>query len=519
MALLIGLDVGTSNIKAAAYRSDGGCVARASTPTPTTPAGLRQAEQHPGALWEAVAETLATTLAACGDAPDVAGLCVASVGEAGVPLDAHGEPTYPIIAWYDQRTASLPRWWDEAMGAQPLFALTGLPLGHTFSLLKMQWLRQMAPEAWAATQRWLAVGDYVGFRLTGQQATGYSQASRTMALDLTTRAWSDTLLSIAELPPSLLPTLVPEGTLLGHALPEAAAACRLPEGTPVFVGGHDHPVAAIAMGATEPGVVLDSTGTTETELMTIPSVRDILARGDGRFSVGCHAAPGSYYVKGGILGAGSLLRWVADLCFADTPPPDRLDALYTAAEASPPGARGLYLLPHLAGAGSPDRDSMARGVMAGLTLDHSRNDLARAAFEGLVYELKTLLNALAESAGHGIDRVIAAGGGSQSPFWTQLKADVTGRPILVSPHTEAVTLGAAMLAGVGAGIYRSLQDAQATHAQSSEAYTPDPARARDYQRLYQKRIAQIRALCLPVGALSGQLWERDLSSNPDSNVT
>lgn len=506
MTLLIGLDIGTSNIKAAAYRADGGCLAQASSPTPSRTVALRQAEQDPDELWGAVAETLAKTVTACGSSPDIAGVCVASVGEAGVPLDAHGDPTCPIIAWYDERTAPLTQWWEAHLGTEPLFALTGLPLGHTFSLLKMQWLRQEAPVAWAATRRWLAVGDYIGFRLTGQQAMGYSLASRTMALDLGTRAWSPELLELARVPERLLPALAPEGTLLGRVLPEAVVATGLPESTAVFIGGHDHPVAAIAMGATAPGIVLDSTGTTETELMAIPSVRSILDRNDQHFSVGCHAAPGRYYIKGAILSAGSLLAWAAGLCFPKEPPHARLAALTEAAATSPAGADGLYLLPHLAGAGSPDRDSLARGVIAGLTLGHTRNDIARAAFEGLVYELNALLSALEQSAGHPISQVIAAGGGSQSSFWTQLKADITGHPMMVSPQTEAVTLGAAMLAGLGSGIYSSLEDAQAAHALPGEMYTPDPARAQLYDRLYRLRIRRIRELCVSLGAATGRLW-------------
>jgi xylulokinase len=144
--------------------------------------------------------------------------------------------------------------------------------------------------------------------------------------------------------------------------------------------------------------------------------------------------------------------------------------------------------------------------MAGLTLGHTRNDIARAAFEGLVYELNALLSALEQSAGYPISRVIAVGGGSQSSFWTQLKADITGHPMMVSPQTEAVTLGAAMLAGLGSGIYSSLEDAQAAHALPGEMYTPDPARAQLYDRLYRLRIRRIRELCVSLGAATGRLW-------------
>lgn len=506
VALLIGLDIGTSNIKAAAYDASGPCRAQASFPTPTEMTGVRLATQDPEALWNTAAAALREVLEACQIGGEVSGVCVASVGEAGVPLDAHGRPTHPIIAWYDERTVPLLPWWRDYLGPAAIFAITGLPLGHTFSLFKLQWLRQQIPDAWARTRRWLGISDYIGYRLTGEQVMGYSLASRTMALDLQTRSWSADLLDAAEVPQDLLPALAPEGTFLGRVHAEAAEATGLPAGTPVLVGGHDHPVAAVALGATSSGIVLDSTGTTETELMAIPSVEAMLERDDQRFSVGCHALPGSFYIKGAILGAGSLLTWAANLLFPELPEQAKLDALERVAACSPAGAKGLYLLPHFGGAGSPDRDSAARGVIAGLTTHHTRDDMARAVLEGLTYELRALWEALEASAGYRVTRVIATGGGSQSVLWNHLKANVTGRAIAVSQQPEAVTLGAAMLAGLGSGQYASLEDAQKVHSPPTQIITPEPELAATYDQLYHERVQCIRAASAHLGAMTGHLW-------------
>jgi xylulokinase len=514
LTLLIGLDVGTTNIKAAAYEAAGLLAAQTVVPTPVHAIGLRRGTQDPEAVWQAAASALRTVMDQVQGIP-VGGVCVASVGEAGVPLDAQGKPTHPIIAWYDDRTAPLLPWWESHIGPEMVFATTGLALGHTYTLLKLQWLSQHAPDAWERTRRWLGISDYIGYRLTGEQAMGYSLASRTMALDLHTLSWSDDLLTAAGVPRGILPDLVSESTLLGKVHGPAASTTGLPLDTPVLVGGHDHPVGALGLDAVAPGLVMDSTGTTETELMGLPSVRGILRRRDRRFSVGCHAVPGSFCIKGAILGAGSLIRWAGNLLFPELPDDDRLQAMEDAAASAPPGARGLYLLPHLEGAGSPNRNSMARGVIAGLTARHTRADMARAVWEGLAYEVRALWEALEHSSGARIERVVAAGGGSRSAFWNQLKADVTGRAISVFEQTEAVTVGAAMLAGLGSGSYASLDEARQAFPLRAKEFEPEPQLANAYDALYRDSIESIRLDSVRLGALAGSLWQKDRAIDKD----
>ncbi len=515
LTLLIGLDIGTTNIKAAAYDATGRACAQAVVPAPMEPEELRKGTQNPQTLWQAAASALRTVMASVKDAP-VAGVGVASVGEAGVPLSAQGKPTHPIIAWYDDRTSYLVPWWRTHVGPKAIFATTGLALGHTYTLLKLQWLSDRAPEAWGRTRRWLSISGYIGYQLTGEQAMGYSLASRTMALDLRKLSWSDELLAAARVPRALFPELMPEGSILGKVHKGAAASTGLPLGTPVVVGGHDHPVGALALGAIAPGIVLDSTGTTETELMGLPSVEGIFQRDDRRFSVGCHAAPGSFCIKGAILGAGSLVRWAGQLLFPDLPEDARMQTLEDAAASAPPGARGVYVLPHFAGAGSPNRNSTARGVITGLTTRHTRADLARAAWEGLAYELRTLWLALEDSSGAGIERVITAGGGSRSAFWNQLKANVTGRAISISQQTEAVTLGAAMLAGLGTGVYADLDEAHQAFPLRAREFEPEPQIAGTYDDLYRDYIENLRLDSVRLGALAGDLWRSTPEESGDA---
>jgi xylulokinase len=376
-----------------------------------------------------------------------------------------------------------------------------LPPTPIFSLNKLLWLRDHEPDVLARMVRWLCVSDYIAFRLTGEQAMGYSLASRTMAFDLAHRAWSEALLAYAGLRPNHLPPPVPEGTRVGRV--KTPGETGLPEGLLVFVGGHDHVCGALAVGAFEPGVVLDSTGTTEAELVVLPEVRAHLEAGDLSFSLGCHTARDRYYAIGSILGAGGLMGWVANLLWPREAAEGRqaaLEALTHAAAESPIGANGLYLLPHLSGAGAPQRDPAARGVLAGLHLGHTRGDIARAAIEGMAIELRLLLETLAAYTGQAIARVVAVGGGARNPLWTQIKADVTGYAIAVPAHTEAVALGAAILAGIGAGVFRDERHAYAAMAPPSHPVPPDPERHRAYSALYRRVMAVVR----PVGAVVGR---------------
>ncbi len=499
---LIGLDLGTTNIKGVAYATSGMPLATASMPTPAIEQGLRRACHDPQALWGQMAAVIRDLVVALPAQAHLAGLAIASFGEAGVPLDARGEALYPVIAWYDERTAPQAAWWAQHMGEAEIYRHTGLPLGHTFTLNKLLWLREAEPEIYGRLSKWLCISDYMAYRLTGEQRMGYSLASRTMALDLRERRWSSEMLSCAGIAPDILPPLSAEGTLVGYVTPAAARETGLAQGTPVYIGGHDHVCGALAMGAFEPGVVLDSTGTTEAELVTLDGAAEYLDAADLSFCLGCHVARGRYYAIGSILGAGSMIGWLAGLLWGAEQSAGRdkvLQAFTQAAGESPVGAHGLYLLPHLAGAGSPDRDSTARGVFVGLSLAHTRADMARAAIEGLSYELRLLWEALERFAHHPITGVICAGGGARNALWSQVKADVTDRSLAIPANTEAVTLGAALLAGLGAGIYRDEREAMQQLSIPSVQLQPHADDARRYARLYRLLTTEIRPLAIALG--------------------
>jgi xylulokinase len=507
MEALIGVDLGTTNIKAVAYDTKGKVLAESTKATPTTNLGVRQAIIDPQELWRTTAQCLGEVALQLPHSDTIVGVAIASIGESGVPLDRAGDPLYPIITWYDERSVPQGIRTSQQLGDTYIYQATGLPPGHTYSVFKLLWMQEHEPEVVSRLSCWLSVGDWITYCLCGQRWMGFSQASRTMALDLVKRTWWDEGLVELGLPADIWPMLAGEGTQAGTVTVQAAALTGLREGTPVYLGGHDHVCGALACGALHPGIVLDSTGTTEAELTAIDHINEHLAKADLSFCLGCHVARDTYYMTGGILGAGSLISWLAELLWPSQEL-SRLEAienLSKLAMQSPPGANGLYLLPHLAGAGSPDRSSTARGVISGLSLTHNRSDLARAAIEGLAFELRTLWESLVCHTGQPLERAVVAGGGARNVFWNQTKADITGVTLQVPGSVEAVTRGAALLVGLGAGVYQNETEALSHTQQALQIIEPDPETRRFYDAHFRKYISQVRPPAVLLGRLAGQL--------------
>ena len=502
MPYLLGIDIGTTNTKAVLYDLEGRMRAPsapprtglASAPTLSVEGALGQATHDPEELYRRACGVIRQVAGQVDDARQVLALSVSSFGEAGVPLDEQGRPLYPIIVWHDTRTADAREWWEAHFGWDRLFAITGLHPHHTYSLSKIMWLREHEPEAYRRLALWLSVSDYIAYRLTGVAAMNYPQACRTLAFDLCRLDWSAEVLQAAGVEPHIFPRPVPSGQALGTLRPQAAADCGLSEATLVVAGGHDHICASVAAGVTAPGVLLDSIGTAEALLAVLDHLQtDAETRSMG-VCCGVHAVPGRYYLLGGLLGVGPLLSWLLQTVLQAPETEAGYQALTQAAQASPRGANGLYMLPFLSGAGAPRPSPRATGAYVGLRLHHTRPDMVRAAFEGLCYELRHLL----ESFGEGNRVLRAVGGGARNTFWLQLRADVTGCTIEVPAGTERGALGAALLAGVGAGLYESIASAAAGAYRAEQVYHPDPEAHEEYTERYEHIYRGLHSVALMV---------------------
>lgn len=466
-ALIAGLDLGTTSIKAAVYDLSGRPAATASAPTPTRTPRPGRAEHDAGALWAVAADVLRKVTARLDDPGRVTSVAVASVAEAGVPLDGSGEPVHPVIAWYDRRAAPQADHLTAALGAGRLAAITGLRPQPIYGICKLMWLRDNRREAFARTRRWLNVADYAAWRLCGVQATDRSLASRTFAQDLAAGRWSETILDAAGLPSSLLAPLVWGGTRLGTVTPEAAAATGLPRGAVVAAGGHDHVCGALAAGVVGPGRALDSMGTAEAILLPL----DAPLPGTTRFSQGAHVVRDRYYAAGGIHAGGASLDWVLRLVGA--PGSDPSELLATAGNL-PPGAHGLRFLPE--GTDQPE------AALVGVRPDLGGPAVVRAVLEGLAVRARDILDHLTAAAGL-VDppELRLIGGGTRIPQQVRIKAAVQGRSVVLPHVDEATSLGAALLGAVGAGLLDAA--AAANLPVGCDRVTPDAADAEQYATL------------------------------------
>jgi xylulokinase len=504
--LLLGIDIGTTNIKALVFATSGVLAASASIATPTERPHPGWAEHDPHTLWQAVVAVLRRALASVDDPRRVRGLAVASFGEAGVLVDVHGEPLTPIIAWYDRRTTLYVQRWNAHDDLLETFRLTGMLPVPIYGVFKLQWLRDYEPQGYAAATTWLHVADYVAFRLCGARATDYSLASRSMLFDLRARRWSDALIDRAGLRGDLLPEPVASGTRIGAVTPEAAAATGLAPGTIVGAGGHDHVCGALAADVRRVGDCLDSMGTAEAAFLPLDDIpldeRLFITNMSSwtHVTFGAHVARDRYYAMDGLFSSGAAVEWMRGIAAPGAPLHEAAAEVESLAASAPPGSLGVLFLPHLT-AGE-------RGAFVGLTASSGRAALARAVYEGLAFEWRHMLDNIESMLGVRARTIRAIGGGTRLPVWMGIKAHVLGRPIQVLDMDESVALGAAMLGGIAAGVYGSEDEAVGALQVHERTVAHDEAQHALYERIYREAFLRLAPALAPVYAVINELETR-----------
>ncbi len=482
---LIGVDIGTTNIKAVAFSMDGRELGKVSTPTITHHPRSDWAHFEADEIWEAISSSLRTL---CRQLPAdrvPAAIAFTSMAESAFALDAEGIPVHVAIAWFDRRTAPQTAWWHEVIGPEETARITGLSIKPLFGITKLMWIRENAPDAFARTTRWLHMADYGAYRLCGVQATDYSLASRTMVFDLARKEWSQTLLDKVGISAGLFAEVIPSGIQLGTVHAAAAAETGLPIGLPVVSGGHDHVCGALALGVTDPGDAFDSMGTAESLFIATerPLLRpELTTKGAGQ---GLHVAPDRGYAMGGIYFSGGCIDWIRAVLLQAGD--QSFEQLIAQAGRAPAGSNGLFFLPHLRMANPPIIDIRSRGAFVGLSSDTTAGHFARAVLEGVAYEYHRAYEALVDSFQLKPNRIIAGGGGTRNRLLLEIKAALLGAPIQVAAVDEATCLGAAMLAGIGAGIYRDFSDAAERVTVPLKSVMPDAA----LHDLYQERYREV----------------------------
>ena len=500
MQTLLGIDLGTTGVKAAIFAAeDGHVVSSAFVEYPLAHPQPGWAEQNPGEWWQATVAAIRACLAQGMETRDVQAVGLSGQMHGVVLLDQEGQVLRPSIIWADQRSAPQSLWITERVGADRLVSLVSNPALPGFSASKILWIRQHEPALFEQARRILLPKDYIRYRLTGIQAIEISDAAGTNLLDVQHGAWSTAVLEAIELDPALLPPVVPADAVAGTITPEVAQLTGLLPGTPVAGGGADNACAAVGNGVVRPGLALVSIGTSGVVLAYAEAHRVDTSAPVPRVHTFNHAVPNAWYLMGVTQSAGLSLRWLRDNVGLPERALERwtgLDAyeLLTQEAASvAPGSEGLFFLPYLQGERTPHLDPYARGGWLGLTASHDRRHLVRAVLEGVAFSLKDCFNIIREQ-GLPIEQLRATGGGAKSVLWRQIIADVLGVELVTTNAQEGPAFGAALLAGVATGLYPSIQQACEATVQVAAQTTPHPEIQAIYAHAYETYQALYPAL-------------------------
>lgn len=485
MAYLLGLDVGTTGAKAVLIAEDGRVLASATTEYPMSTPKPLWAEQNPEDWWRATQQSFRKVLSAANIKPtEVKGVGLTGQMHGLVLLGKNGEVLRPCIMWNDQRTASQCKTITDNVGAKRVLKLTGNPVLAGFTAPKIVWVREHEPDIYGKAAQVLLPKDYIRYRLTGDYATEVSDASGTSLLAVKQRDWSEEMLAELDIPPDWMPKVYESPEITGQVSKEGADATGLKAGTPVVGGGGDQAAGAVGNGVVRPGAVSVTVGTSG---VVFAHTEELVIEPQGRLHAFCHAVPGAWHVMGVTLAAGGSLRWFRDVLAQSelsTVGLDTYELLMTEASQAPPGCEGLFFLPYLSGERTPYPDVNARGTFFGLTLRHTKSHMVRSVLEGVAFSLRDCLE-LIRSMGLDVTTVFASGGGARSELWRQILADVLDREMQTLTSTEGAPYGAALLAGVGTGIYETVESACNRAINVSTSTPPDPENVELYAKHYQ----------------------------------
>jgi xylulokinase len=426
-------------------------------------------EQDPHLWWVGTIDSIRSVLASTGvSGDDVAAIGLTGQMHGAVVLDRAGEVLRPAILWNDQRTGPECDVIREALGGvERLVAITGNDALTGFTAPKLVWIRDHEPEIWQRIAHVLLPKDYVRLQLTAEYALDKADGAGTILFDLAARNWSAEVLGALEIDHAWLPPTFEGPVVTGSITKDAAEATGLRTGTPVVAGGGDQAANGVGVGAVAPGVVALSLGTSG---VIFAATDRPLFESRGRVHAFCHAVPDRWHMMSVMLSAAGSLRWFRD---ALAPGVAFGDLVAPAAEVAA-GSDGLLFLPYLTGERCPHPDPLARGAFVGLTVAHDRRHLTRAVLEGVAFGLRDGLDLMTDAGMPAPSQIRASGGGTASPLWRQILADVLGAEIATVNTTEGAAYGAAILATVGAGLFRSVDAACEALVVATRAATPGP---------------------------------------------
>jgi sugar (pentulose or hexulose) kinase len=476
----IGIDVGTTNCKVCLYRlADMELIKKHSfiTPKITTEHGS-DFDIH--ILWQGIVESLASLALAVNDPEHIVTISVASVGEAGVLLDTDDKVIGPVMTWYDTRTQPQLERVVSRISESRLYEITGIPAHSNYSLNKILWLMEHTENQKAAS--WLCIAEYIAFRLSGVKRAEYSLASRTLAFDITKDSWSEEICSAMDIPVSLFSPLVTAGEPMGTLLAAVSDVTGISAQTSISIAGHDHMVGSVAIGLTEEGQILNSTGTTEGLLVVRNQLSATEHYYQSRVSNGHHVLRDAYTLYASLPSAGYAIEWFTNL-FNLKPADFNCMTVWLMNKGAAETPTDSFLIPHLRGSGPPRRTIHAKGLVYGVEDQTDSEAFLKAVFHGLCYELRHLLETYETLTGLHWPSVMVTGAACQNPYWLQLKATILNREIVACKIPEAVSRGAAILGARGAG---HEPEEVTLPADALVRYQPDAKSAAGFATVYQQ---------------------------------
>lgn len=511
---LMGLDVGSTGCKAVVFDAAGNQLSRAYREYPEIYPQAGWIELDPERVWQSVREVIAEAAGQTGE--PVRAISISAMGETFTPVAEDGRFLYNSIVSPDSRAVPQAQALADALGPERIFEITGMPAHPSFTLPKIMWFAQERPELHAQVWKYLLWPDLICYKLGLTPRLDFSLAGRTMAFDVVKKQWSAEMLEGPNAPetprvggasgpgpdsrdtaasmrplhglsPDLFAAPIQSGEVVGELTGQAAAELGLADGCLVVAGGHDQPMNALGAGIIREGLAVDGMGTVE--CITVAFEQPVLNEAMRAHNYCCypHVVPGLYCTIAFNYSSGSVLRWYRDNFAAAC----RQQAAETGRDVYdliladlPEAPTKLFTIPYFAGSGTPYLDPLARGAVLGLTLATDEKTFVKGLLEGICYELNLNIQSLAAAGVH-VDRLRVTGGGSKSPLWLQLKADITGKEVVTLNVSESGCLAGAMLGGVATGEYASLTEATEALVREKESYLPDPAKHEQYRELYE----------------------------------
>lgn len=473
--LLMGIDLRSTSCEAVLMSAEGEVLSKASRDYPLIRRGEHEVEQHAQDWWRVVSICARQAIADSRlPGRDIVALAISSQGSSIVPVGNAGEVVRPAISWTDTRAGDELQELISEIGYRELFRITGKRAALSYSLPKMMWLRKHEPDKFEKTSKFLMPHDYLVYRLTGCYVTDHSLASGMLAHDVTTLQWSEQILNAAKIPADMLPEACWAGTPVCATIGESAETLGVSRDAAVVCGGQDRKCAALGAGANKRTASISLATTTAITCVTDSPVIDAHMR------VPCfpYVTPRTWTVQGELPATGGAFKWLKDAFFSA-----RYSAMDEVAEPAFEETRGLFFYPHLAGAGSPLWEPELPGVLYGITLSTTAGSVVRSVLEGIAFQIRSNLDVMAE-LGLDASHIRVFGGGGKSNLWLQVIADVLGRDLEVPLPEHTSAIGACILAGVGAGIYKSAEEGASVLTGEPRTVYADACRAREYDERY-----------------------------------